>query len=73
MIYSCIDIGSDTIKFVVGKIKNDNISILASTCIRSSGIKKGIIVDKELVCKTINLGIDELEKVLGFRIDSKCI
>lgn len=73
MIYSCIDIGSDTIKFVVGKIKNDNISILASTCIRSSGIKKGIIVDKELVCKTINLGIDELEKVLGFRIDKAII
>ena len=73
MIYSCIDIGSDTIKFVVGKIDEESFYILAATKVRAIGIKKGLIVDKELVCKAINLGIDELERVLGFRIDKAII
>ena len=73
MIYSCIDIGSDTIKFVVGKIDDENFCILAATKIRSPGIKKGLIIDKQLVCESINLGINELEKKLGFRIDKAII
>ena len=72
MIYSGIDIGSDTIKIVVGKVDDSSISILASTKIRSVGIKKGLIIDKELLIQSINLGLDELEKELGFRVD-KCI
>ena len=73
MIYSCIDIGSDTIKIVVGKIENNEIYILSATNTRSVGIKKGIIVDKDLAMKSINLALDEVEKELGFRIDKAII
>lgn len=73
MIYSAIDIGSDTIKIVVGKIENNQINILASSKARSVGIKKGMIVDKELAKESINLALDELEKELGFRIDKAII
>lgn len=73
MIYSCIDIGSDTIKIVVGKIENDELFILAATNTRSVGIKKGIIVDKDLAMKSINIALDEVEKELGFRIDKAII
>ena len=73
MIYSCIDIGSDTIKLVVGKIENNNINILASVNTRMSGIKKGIIVDPSLVEESINLLNLEAEKILGFKIDRAII
>ena len=73
MIYACIDIGSDTIKIIVGKIKNDNVVILGRSSTKSVGIKRGLIVDKDLACKSITLAVDELEKNLGFRIDKAII
>ena len=73
MIYSCIDIGSDTIKIVVGKIDNNSIDILACINTRMVGIKKGKIMDPNLVCESINLANTEVEKVLGFKIDKAII
>ena len=73
MIYSCIDIGSDTIKIVVGRITDKSLNILASSATRSVGIKKGLIVDKDLATKSIVLALDEIEKQLGFRIDKAVI
>ncbi len=73
MIYSCIDIGSDTIKIVVGKVTDNSLDILASSKTRSVGIKKGLIVDKDLAIKSILLSLDEIEKQLGFRIDKAII
>lgn len=73
MVYSSIDIGSDTIKIVVGKVIDDNINIVASTKTRSVGIKKGLIVDKEMACKSIMLALDEMEKKVGFKIDKALV
>ena len=73
MICSSIDIGSDTIKIVVAKVDDDSFNVLASTSVLSVGIKKGIIIDVDLACKSINLAVDELEKQLGFRIDKAII
>ena len=73
MIYSSIDIGSDTIKICVGKIINNSVEILASSKTHSMGIKKGLIVDKDLAEKSIIIAIDEIEEKLGFRIDKAII
>ena len=73
MIYSSIDIGSDTIKIVVGKIKDNVINILATSKTRSVGIKKGIIVDESLAMQSVILALDEIEKQLGFRLDKAII
>ncbi len=73
MIYSCIDIGSDTIKIVVGRINDESLNILASVHTRSVGIKNGLIVDKELVEKSILLALDEVFKQTGFKIDKAII
>lgn len=73
MIYASIDIGSDEIKIVVGKITDNSFSILASSKTRSVGIKKGIVVDSDLATKSIILALDEAEKQLGFRIDKAII
>ena len=73
MIYSCIDIGSDTIKIVVGRINDDKLDILGATNTRSVGIKKGLIVDAELAMKSIMLAQEEMEKQIGFKIDKAII
>ena len=73
MIYSSIDIGSDTIKIVVAKITENSFDVLASSQTRSVGIKKGMIVDKELAIKSVTIALDEIEKKLGFRIDKAII
>ena len=73
MIYSSIDIGSDTIKICVGKVDNNSVDILASSQTRSVGIKKGLIVDKDLAEKSILIALGDIEEKLGFRIDKAVI
>ena len=73
MTYASIDIGSDTIKIVLGEVLNERLNVLASVNTRAVGIKKGIIIDKDMVCKSINLALDEIEKQCGFRLDKAII
>ena len=54
MIYAAIDIGSDTIKIVVAEYLNERFNVLGSVNTRTVGIKKGIIIDKSLVIKSIS-------------------
>ena len=67
-IYTSIDIGSDTIKFLVGELVGKDINVLASTTVKSKGIKNGLIIDSNLVVNTIKDGIKELNEKLGFEI-----
>lgn len=72
-IYTGIDIGSDSIKIVVGEFLDNRFNILASTNVRSSGIKKGLIVDKDLVVNSLNLAIKEIEPSLGTKVDKAIV
>ena len=53
MIYTSIDLGSNTIKIVVSMKSNDKFYVLASANMKSKGIKKGYIKDKELVLASL--------------------
>jgi len=67
-IYTSIDIGSDTIKFIVGEAEEENINILASTEIKAKGIRKGLIIDSNLAVNAIKDGIKNLNNDLGFEV-----
>ena len=67
-IYTAIDIGSDTIKFVVGEYYKDKVNILASHEEKAKGIRKGLIVDPNLAINSIKDGIKELNNSLGINI-----
>ena len=67
-IYTSIDIGSDTIKFVVGELLNNNINILSSNTIKSKGVRKGLIFDPNLTINAIKDGIKEVNSDLGVEI-----
>ena len=67
-IYAAIDIGTYTIKFVVLEYYNSKFYVLASHQIKSKGIKKGLIVEPNLVVDSIKEGITEINSMLGINI-----
>ena len=67
-IYASIDIGSYEIKFVVGEYFNHKFYVLASHSCPSKGIKKGLVIDPNLVIESIRDGIKEIKKKLGIEI-----
>ena len=75
MIYSSIDIGSDTTKMVVVRyLKEENsYDVLASTNVRTVGVKKGIITDKQMAKRTLLTGLEEIKKQIGFKLNKAII
>ncbi len=67
-IYASIDIGTYSIKFVVGEYFHRKFYVLASHCIRSKGIKKGLIVEPNLVIDAIRQGMNEINEMLGVTV-----
>ena len=68
-IYASIDIGTYSIKFVVGEYFNHKFYVLASHCVNSKGIKKGLIVEPNLVIEAIQEGIQEINEMLGVNVN----
>ena len=67
-IYTAIDIGSDTIKFVVREYFKNKLNILATYEQKAKGIRKGLIVDPNLAINSIKDGIKEINNNLGIDI-----
>lgn len=67
-IYTSIDIGSDTIKFVVGEYFKEKVNILYAHEEKAKGIRKGLIVDPNLAINSIKDGIKEINNNLGIDI-----
>ncbi|MDD5826792.1 MAG: cell division protein FtsA [Bacilli bacterium] len=67
-IYTSIDIGTNSIKFVVGEYFNHKVYVLASHSVNSKGVKKGLIVEPGLVIEAIQEGIKEINDMLGIEI-----
>ena len=67
-IFTSVDIGSDTIKILVSEVVKDNINVLASTSIKSKGIRKGLVVDSNLVINAVKDGMKIINDELGFEI-----
>lgn len=68
-IYTSIDLGSDTIKAVTCELYNGRLNLLSSSTVKSTGIKKGVIVDIDLALSSITKTISDLENDLGIRIN----
>lgn len=67
-IYASIDIGTYSIKFVVGEYFNHKFYVLASHCVNSKGVKKGLIVEPNLVVDAIREGLSEINEMLGIEV-----
>ena len=68
-IIASLDIGSNTIKLIVGEIFEDKLYVLSSAEVRSEGIKKGLIVDEEKCLEQVKEAFKRCEEVLGIKLD----
>ena len=69
-IYAILDIGSSTIKLLVGEVTNANINVLFAKKIPSHGVKKGIVEDEHILSKDIRSLLDDAENSLEAKIHS---
>ena len=67
-IFTSVDIGTDTIKILVSEVVKNNVNVLASTAIKSKGIRKGLIIDSNLVINAIKDGMKIINDELGFEV-----
>ena len=72
-IYTGIDLGSDNIKIVVSEVIDGKFFVLASTSVKSVGIKRGLVIDHNMVLNSLKLAVQEIENTLGIRINKAIV
>jgi cell division protein FtsA len=68
-IYTSIDIGSSSIKILVGEMFKGRLVVLATSCVQSKGIRKGLIIDANETISSIKDAISDAEGKLGLKIN----
>jgi len=68
--YTCgIDIGTHTTKVVIVRVDDsNNLSLIATGTAQTSGMRRGYIINTDLVAKSIKEAVASAEKVAGFKI-----
>lgn len=67
-IITSLDIGTSTIKLIVGEIFNKRLNVLVCSEVRSKGVKKGIIVNPELALEALQEVFKKAEDILETKI-----
>lgn len=67
-IYTSVDIGSDTIKVVVCELYRGRYNLLATSTVKSQGIKKGLITDIALAKNSVKQAFEQIESMLGIKL-----
>ncbi len=67
-IITSLDVGSNSVKIIVGEIYKNKLFVLACSEVRSKGIKKGLLVDAEQALISIKEAFKRTEDVLGIKI-----
>lgn len=67
-IYAAIDIGSTKVTTLACRISSTGIQILASGHSQSDGIQKGLVVDADILKRSVYSSVKEAESILGRRL-----
>ena len=67
-IMASLDVGTDSIKFVVGEMVRRKLNILASYSIDSKGVKNGILEDPNSLLDLLRDAIQKCEEIIGLKI-----
>lgn len=68
-IITSLDIGTNSIKLIVGEIYKERLFVLAVSKVYTKGIKKGIVVNEEEVSLSLKEAFKEAESVIGSKIN----
>ncbi len=67
-IYVSLDIGTSTVKVIIGEMSNDSLNIIGVGNVKSEGIRKGSIVDIDETVHTIKKAVEQAERMVGLSI-----
>ncbi|MBS4207705.1 cell division protein FtsA [Bacillus sp. FJAT-50079] len=68
-IYISLDIGTSTVKVIIGEMTNDSLNIIGVGNAKAEGIRKGSIVDIDETVHSIEKAIEEAERMVGMKIN----
>ena len=67
-IYVSLDIGSSSIKVLIGEMTSGQLHVIGVGHVKSNGIRKGAIVDIDATVQSIKKAIDQAERMTGIEI-----
>ncbi|MER1999499.1 MAG: cell division protein FtsA [Lysinibacillus sp.] len=67
-IYVSLDIGSSSIKVLIGEMNNGQLHVIGVGHVKSNGIRKGAIVDIDATVQSIKKAVDQAERMTGYEI-----
>ena len=67
-IMACLDVGSDTVKCVVGEMVKRKLNILAVAESPSKGVKNGIVEDPNALLEPLKNVMQRCEEIIGLNI-----
>ena len=67
-IYVSLDIGTSSVKVIIGEMVNDTLNIIGVGNEKSEGLRKGSIVDIDETVHSIKKAIEQAERMIGMEI-----
>ena len=67
-IYVSLDIGTSSVKVIIGEMVNDSLNIIGVGNVQSEGLRKGSIVDIDETVHSIRRAIEQAERMIGMEI-----
>jgi cell division protein FtsA len=67
-IYVSLDIGTSSVKVIIGEMVNDSLNIIGVGNVKSKGLRKGSIVDIDETVHSIKRAIEQAERMIGMEI-----
>jgi cell division protein FtsA len=67
-IYVSLDIGTSSVKVIIGEMVNDSLNIIGVGNVPSEGLRKGSIVDIDDTVHSIRRAIEQAERMIGMDI-----
>lgn len=68
-VYVSLDIGTSTVKVIIGEMVNDSLNIIGVGNVNAEGIRKGSIVDIDETVHSIRKAVEQAERMVGMNIN----
>lgn len=69
-IYVSLDIGTSSVKVIIGEMSGESLNIIGVGIEKSEGIKKGSIVDIDETVRSIQKAVEKAERMVGLAVKS---
>ncbi len=67
-LYVSLDIGSSSVKVLIGEIDDGTLHVIGVGNVQSSGVRKGTIIDIDATVDSIKKAVDQAERMTGMQI-----